>query len=164
MTRSLAWSKGRSCHWLALPGWFLICFLAASLGAFFGPGAWYESLAKPFWNPPGWIFGPVWGLLYTLMAVAAWLIWREGGWQKQRGPIGIFLWQLALNALWSPLFFGLQMPGIACAEILLLWGMIVATIRVFYPVNPRAAMLLVPYLAWVSFASILNGTLWYLNA
>lgn len=127
------------------------------------PGEWYASLQKPSWNPPGWIFGPVWTALYTMMAAAAWMVWRRGGWEKQRKPLLVFLVQLALNTLWTPLFFGLHQPGLAFAEIVLLWLAIVATIVVFRPVSGAAMLLLVPYLAWVSFAAALNFTLWRLN-
>lgn len=149
---------------LALAGWMLPCFAAASMGAFFGPGEWYASLQKPSWNPPGWIFGPVWTVLYTMIAVAAWLVWKRGGWPKQRKPLLIFLAQLVLNALWTPLFFGWHWPGVAFAEILLLWLGIAGTIAAFWRVHRAAAWLLAPYLAWVSFAAVLNGTLWRLNA
>jgi benzodiazapine receptor len=150
-------------RWLALAGWMLLCFTAASMGAFFMPGEWYAALHKPSWNPPGWIFGPAWTALYTMMAVAAWLVWRRGGWGEQRGPLLIFLTQLALNALWTPLFFGLHRPALAFAEIVLLWLAIAATLAAFRPVSRAAALLLVPYLAWVSFAAALNFALWRLN-
>ena len=149
---------------LVLAGWLALCFAGASLGAFFRPGEWYASLQKPSWNPPGWIFGPVWTALYTMMAVAAWLVWREGGWDKQRQPLRIFLTQLALNAAWTPLFFGLHFTGAAFAGIMLLWFAIIATITAFGRVHRAAAVLLVPYLAWVSFAAFLNFTLWRLNS
>jgi len=149
---------------LALVGWVLLCFAAAAMGGLFMPGEWYASLRKPAWNPPGWIFGPVWTALYTMMAVAAWLVWRCGGWAAQRRPLALFLVQLALNALWTPLFFGLHRPGLAFAEIVLLWLAIAATLVAFRPVSRAAAWLLAPYLAWVSFATVLNLTLWRLNA
>ena len=149
---------------LGLCGWLLLCFAAASPGAVFMPGEWFAALKKPAWNPPGWVFGPVWTALYAMMAVAAWLVWRRGGWKEQRKPLLIFLAQLALNAVWTALFFGLHRPGVAFAEIVLLWLAIVATLVAFRPVNRTAAWLLVPYLAWVSFAAVLNGTLWRLNA
>ena len=101
---------------LALVGWVLLCFAAASLGGLFMPGEWYASLKKPTWHPPAWIFGPVWTALYTAMAVAAWLVWRRGGWAAQRRPLLLFLAQLALNAVWTPLFFGLHRTGLAVAE------------------------------------------------
>ncbi len=148
---------------LVLAGWVLLCFAVASLGGFFGPGEWYASLKKPSWNPPGCIFGPVWTALYTMMAVAAWLVWRQGGWPKQHKPLLIFVAQLALNALWTPLFFGLHRPGVAFAEIILLWLAIAWTIAAFRRVHRTAAWLLAPYLSWVSFAALLNFTLWRLN-
>ena len=149
---------------LALAGWLLLCFSAAALGGLSGAGDWYASLKKPAWNPPAWIFPPVWSALYALMAVAAWLVWRQGGWAGQRRPLLFFLAQLTLNALWTPLFFGLQRPGLAFAEIVLLWLAIVVTLLVFRPVSRSAAWLLAPYLAWVSFAAVLNFTLWRMNA
>jgi len=149
---------------LGLCGWLLLCFAAASPGAVFMPGEWFAALKKPAWNPPGWVFGPVWTALYAMMAAAAWLVWQRGGWTEQRKPLLIFLAQLALNAVWTALFFGLHRPGVAFAEIVLLWLAIVATLVAFRPVNRTAAWLLVPYLAWVSFAAVLNGTLWRLNA
>ena len=148
---------------LGLCGWLLACFAAASLGALFMPGEWYETLRKPAWNPPGWLFGPVWSALYTMMAVAAWQVWKRGGFVAQRRPLTLFLAQLVLNAAWTPLFFGLHRPGLAFAEILLLWLAIAATLVAFWPVSRTAAGLLAPYLAWVSFAAVLNGTLWRLN-
>lgn len=141
----------------------MLCFAAAVPGAFFMPGDWYASLQKPSWNPPGWIFGPVWSALYAMMAVAAWLVWKRGGFPIQRKALGWFLTQLFLNALWTPLFFGLHLPGPAFAEILLLWLAIAATLLAFRSVNRTAAWLFVPYLAWVTFAAVLNGTLWRMN-
>jgi tryptophan-rich sensory protein len=151
-------------HILALIGWVLLCFTAASLGGIFMPGEWYASLKKPTWNPPGWVFGPVWTALYTMMAVAAWSIWKRGGFAVQRRALRMFLIQLALNAAWTPLFFGLHQPGIAFAEMLLLWLAIAATIAAFWRVHRVAAWMLAPYLAWVSLAAVLNFTLWRLNA
>lgn len=148
---------------LALAGWLIACFGAASLGALFMPGEWYASLRKPSWNPPGWIFGPVWTALYTLMAVAAWLVWQQGGFNTHRRALTLFAVQLALNAAWTPLFFGLHWPGVAFAEIVLLWLAIAATLTAFHRINAPAAWLLAPYLAWVSFAAALNLALWRLN-
>lgn len=150
--------------YLALTGWIAACFAASAIGAFFMPGEWYAGLSKPAWNPPNWIFGPVWTALYLMMAVAAWRIWRLGGFGGQRRPLVLFFIQLALNAAWSPLFFGLKEPGLAFAEILVLWLAIVLTITAFRRADRLAAGLLVPYLAWVSFASVLNFTLWRMNA
>ena len=140
-----------------------ITFLAPALGAWAMPGEWYAALRKPSWNPPSWIFGPVWTALYLMMATAAWLVWRRGGWAVQRRPLTLYLVQLALNAAWTPLFFGLKMPSLAFAEILLLLAAIVVTAFAFRRVNKAAGALLVPYIAWVSFAGFLNFTLWRLN-
>ena len=141
----------------------MVCFIAPALGAFSMPDAWYASLHKPSWNPPGWVFGPVWTLIYIMMAVAAWLVWRRGGLRVNRGPLSLFMVQLALNAVWTPLFFGLHQPGWAFVDIVLLWLAIATTITAFRRVHRGAAWLLVPYLAWVSFASVLNYTLWRMN-
>lgn len=149
---------------LGLVGWLLLCFAAAAPGAFFMPGEWYDGLNKPTWNPPGWLFGPVWSCLYAMMAVAAWLVWKRGGFSAHRQALGLFLAQLFLNALWTPLFFGLHQPGLAFVEILLMWLAIAATLIAFRPISRPAFWLLVPYLAWVSFAAVLNGTLWRMNA
>ncbi len=148
---------------LALFAWVMLCFGAAAMGAFFPPGDWYASLNKPAWNPPSWLFGPVWTALYLMMAIAAWLVWRRGGFRANRQPLGWFLAQLGLNAAWSPLFFGLQWPGVAFAEILLLWCAIAGTLVSFLRVNRVAGGLLAPYLAWVSFAAVLNFALWRMN-
>jgi translocator protein len=148
---------------LALIGWLLVTFSAAALGGFFAPGQWYAGLQKPPWNPPNWIFGPVWAALYTMMAIAAWLVWKRGGFFGQRAALSLFLLQLLFNALWSPLFFGLENPALAFADILLLWFCLLATVVAFWKACLPAGALLVPYLAWVSFASALNFTLWQLN-
>lgn len=137
-----------------------LTFGAAVVGSQFGPGPWFEALQKPDWNPPNWVFAPVWTALYAMMAVAAWLVWRGGG---RRGPIVLFLLQLALNAAWSWLFFGLHRPDLALADIVLLWLAIVATLVAFARVSGGAAALMVPYLAWVSFATVLNASIWRLN-
>lgn len=148
----------------ALLGWLVLVFGVAAVASLAAPGAWYAGLRKPAWNPPNWLFGPVWTALYALMAAAAWRVWQRGGWTAQARPLGLFLLQLALNGLWSWVFFGWHRPGLAFAEILLLWAAILLTIRHFAPVSRPAAALLVPYLAWVSFAAVLNFTLWRLNA
>ena len=149
---------------LALAGWVLICFCAAVMGAVFMPDGWYASLKKPSWNPPGWVFGPVWSALYVMMAVAAWLVWKLGGFAAQRRALMLFLVQLALNALWTPLFFGLHRPGVAFGEMVLLWIAISATVSAFRRASRTAAWLLAPYLAWVSFAAVLNFAIWKLNS
>jgi tryptophan-rich sensory protein len=153
----------RAARVLALGGWILLCFAAPALGAWSLPGAWYAQLHKPSWNPPSWIFGPVWTTLYTVMAIAAWLVWKRGGFAVQRVGLSLFLLQLLFNALWSPLFFGLKNPALAFLDIVLLWLALLGTLFAFWKARPLAGALLAPYLAWVSFASVLNLTLWRLN-
>jgi translocator protein len=150
-------------RWLGLAGWLLLCFAAASFGGLFLPGEWYAGLKKPSWNPPGWIFGPVWTGLYALMAIAAWLVWKRGGAKAMRLPLGLFLLQLLFNALWSWLFFGRHQPALALVDLMLLWLSLLATLVAFRKVNVIAGRLLVPYLLWVSFAAALNFALWRLN-
>lgn len=143
-----------------LGGFILITFLAPVFGAFSPPGAWYQSLVKPSWNPPAWIFGPVWTSLYLMMATAAWMVWKRIG----RGPVlSLYFVQLALNAAWTPMFFGAHEIGAALVIIGCLWGAIFKTLQAFLSVHRPAGLLLVPYLAWVSFATFLNFTLWRLN-
>lgn len=148
---------------LALLGWLGLSLTAASIGGLFLPGEWYASLRKPAWNPPNWIFGPVWAGLYIAMAVAAWLVWKRGGFGGQRMALSLFLTQLLLNTLWSPFFFGLRSPALALVNILLLWLALLGTIVAFWRARPIAGAMLVPYLAWVSFATALNFALWNLN-
>ena len=148
---------------LALVGWLALCFAAAATAFLVSTEGWYASLQKPAWNPPSWIFGPAWTLLYVMMAVAAWLVWREGGWRTQRLALGLFLLQWLLNALWTPLFFGWHRLGLAFAEIIILWLALTATVFSFWRVRRSAGLLLLPYLAWVSFAAALNFTIWRLN-
>ena len=125
---------------------------------------WYPELAKPGFTPPAWVFGPAWTLLYLLMGVALWLVWREADRNENVRPaLHAFAVQLILNALWSFVFFGLRMPGAALVEIILLWGAILLTIERFRRVSRLAASLLVPYGLWVSFAAVLNASIWLLN-
>lgn len=141
----------------------LLCFGVSVLGGMVTTPAlrpWYESLAKPPWTPPGWVFGPVWVVLYPLMAIAGWTIWREG---RSRVAVLLFLLQLALNAAWPWLFFGLRRLDWAFVDIVALVVAIVVTIVAFYRLRRRAAFLLVPYLAWVVFAAALNFAVWRLN-
>lgn len=145
---------------LALVGWVALCYSAALSGIVFMPGEWYAGLNKPAWNPPNWIFGPVWTTLYILMGVSAWLVWQRA---NSRPALSMFLVQLALNALWTPVFFGLKQPGAAFAVILAMWSAIAATIALFWNRCRTGAALLVPYLAWVSFATALNFAIWRLN-
>ncbi len=140
------------------------CCLAALPGAWFRPGEWYERLRKPSWNPPNRLFGPVWTILYLMIAVAGWLIWRQAGFAGAGLPMAAYASQLILNAAWTPLFFGLHRPGLGFADIALVWVSIIATIVLFYPIHAAAALLLVPYLTWVTFAAALNFSIWRQNA
>lgn len=151
---------------VALCGFILLSFAAPSVSAFLsvtGPDDWYRGLEKPWFNPPGWVFGPVWTILYIVMGVAAWLVWRKGTGQSLAVPLGLFLLQLVLNAVWTPLFFGMHSPGWAFVDILVLWVVLAATVFAFYRVSGTAAALMLPYWFWVSFAAVLNGTIWWLN-
>ena len=150
---------------LGLIGWFIVSFAASAVGAVASIQAksFYSQLAQPEWAPPAFLFGPVWTALYALMAIAAWLVWRSGGFRSNRFALSLFLVQLALNALWSWLFFAWQRGALAFVDIVLLWILIVATLVSFWRVRPLAGALLIPYLLWVSFASALNYSLWQLN-
>lgn len=153
-------------QWVVLALFLILCLGTAGLGAAvtnLSVGTWFAALEKPPWNPPNWVFGPVWTTLYVGMAVAAWLVWRRRGFADVSLPLFLFGVQLFLNSAWSVLFFGMRNPGIAFADILLLWLAIAATIVAFGRVSTLAAILLVPYLAWVSFATVLNWSIWWLN-
>ena len=144
----------------------VVCYGAALLGNLATMPqipTWYAGIAKPPWTPPDWLFGPVWSLLYAMMAVAAWLIWRQSDWKTAKSPLLWFAAQLILNSLWSILFFGMQKPAWSMVEVFFLWLAILMTVRAFWPVSRLAAGLLVPYLLWVSFASVLNVAIWQLN-
>jgi benzodiazapine receptor len=149
-----------------LAAWILVCFVAASVGAVASISArsFYGNLARPDWAPPGWLFGPVWSALYLLMGIAAWLVWRSHGFKTGRTALVLFLSQLAANALWTWLFFAWRQGAAAFVEILILWALIVATIVSFWRLDRIAGALLLPYLAWVTFASALTFSVWQLNA
>jgi tryptophan-rich sensory protein len=148
---------------LSLLPFLLGCFVAACSGAFFRPGAWYEQLAKPAWNPPNWLFPPAWTVLYICIAIAGWLVWRRVGLAAAGPAFTVYAIQLLLNAGWSAVFFGMQRLDWAFAELALMWLAILATIVLFAPISPAAAILLLPYLAWVTFAGALNLTIWQMN-
>ena len=150
---------------VGLFGWIAITFAASAVGAFASiqASAFYAQLSQPAWSPPVWLFGPVWTVLYALMAVAAWLVWRSGGFRQNRVALAFFFGQLVLNALWSWLFFAWHLGAWAFVDILMLLTLIITTIIFFWRIQPLAGVLLVPYLLWVSFASALNFTFWQLN-
>lgn len=150
---------------LGLVGWLALSLVVSAVGGLASLGAqdFYAQLARPDWAPPASVFGPVWILLYLMMAVAAWLVWRVGGLAAQRIALGLYLLQLLPNVLWSWLFFAWQRGGWAFADIVLLWGLIVATVLAFWRVRPLAGALLLPYLLWVSFATALNYAVWVGN-
>jgi tryptophan-rich sensory protein len=150
---------------LGLVGWLVVSFAASAIGAVASIQAksFYSQLIQPNWAPPSGIFGPVWTFLYTLMGIAAWLVWRSEGFRSNRQALILFLLQLAFNALWSWLFFVWYLGALALIDIVVLWILIVATLVAFWRVRPLAGGLLIPYLLWVSFASVLNYFLWQLN-
>lgn len=147
--------------WVALAAFLLLAFVAAAPGALLPPGAWYAALERPFYAPPNWVFGPVWTLLYIGIAVSGWLVWRRIG--LRSAAMGLWGAQLLLNALWTPLFFGLNWLGVALVEMAVLWVAILLCIRLFWNISRPASILLMPYLAWVSFAWLLNAGFWWLN-
>ena len=151
---------------IALIAILALCFAVSGLGALSTMSSvdtWYATLAKPPFNPPDWVFGPVWTLLYAMMAVAAWRVWREPRTPPRNLGLVMFWIQLSLNLAWSILFFGMRSPVTALFCILMLLLAIIVTLRSFFRVDRVAGWLLVPYLAWVSFATVLNASIWYLN-
>ncbi|GAA1396935.1 TspO/MBR family protein [Catellatospora coxensis] len=149
-------------QWWALAGFFAAVIAVALVGslAVARPADDYAALARPGWAPPSWLFGPVWTVLYAMIAVAGWLVWRRAGW----GPaMWAYTLQLVLNAIWTPLFFGAGQRGLAFADIVALWLAIAATVLLFRRISALAAWLLVPYWLWVTFAGALNFTIWHLN-
>ncbi|HQX73978.1 MAG: tryptophan-rich sensory protein [Chitinophagaceae bacterium] len=129
-----------------------------------GVESWYQTIARPTWNPPGWIFGPVWTTLYVMMGISLFLVWKEDtSVELKKIAIALFTVQLVLNFFWSFIFFNQHQIGWALVEIIAMWVFILLTIFAFAQVNKAAAWLLVPYISWVSFATILNFTIWQLN-
>lgn len=154
-------------QWIKLAASVVLCMLAGVVGSIFTTpkiGGWYAGIAKPSFNPPNWLFGPVWTALYAMMAIALYLVWRKGFAAKGvKFALAVFLVQLALNTLWSYAFFGSQSPLAGLVVIVALWAMIAASIAAFAPISRAAAALLVPYILWVSFAAILNASIYFLN-
>jgi len=144
-----------------------VCFATQGIGWLLTAEAvrdWYPGILKPSWTPPVWLFGPVWSMLFLFMAVSAWAFSGRAQGRTRRVGLGLFLVQLALNALWSGLFFAARSPGLAFAEIIILWATIAATLVTFGRASAVAAGLLVPYLLWVTYATALNGAIWQLNS
>jgi tryptophan-rich sensory protein len=144
----------------------LICFAVAGLGSLAtNPEIpnWYQTIRKPAWTPPNWLFGPVWTLLYLAMAVAVWLVWKRAGWEANGGALWLFVIQLALNLAWSFIFFKFHNPAWAFVDIVFLWLAILVTIVRFAGISSAAALLLVPYLIWVTYAASLNFAIWRMN-
>jgi tryptophan-rich sensory protein len=140
-----------------------VCLAVAGIGGLVTARSvptWYARLHKPPWTPPAWVFGPVWTALYLMMACAAWLVWRRAG---AAVPLILFFVQLALNGAWTPIFFGLKLPGPAFGVIVALWWAILATTIAFWRATPLAGALMLPYLAWVTFAGALNFAIWRMN-
>ena len=156
-----------STRWIGLTIFVIVCFGAGGIGAIATTpeiNGWYQTIEKPTWNPPNEVFGPVWATLFVMMSIAAWLVWKTGGVQPVAIPLVLFFTQLALNIGWSWIFFGRHQPGLAFAEILILWLAIAGTMVAFHKHSKLACWLMAPYLSWVSFASLLNFTIWRLNA
>jgi benzodiazapine receptor len=128
-----------------------------------GQSVWYKELNKPSWMPPDWLFPVMWTALYVLMGIASWLIWKEGGFEGQSYPLAAYFFQLLLNFLWTPIFFGMRRPDLGLVEIVVLWLAIVVTIYLFWHVTTIAAYLLVPYILWVTVAIVLNWYIWMYN-
>jgi translocator protein len=144
----------------------LIAQAAGIIGSFFTASSvqtWFTTLTKPDWNPPSWVFGPVWITLYTLMGISAYLVWQKKDMPSAKFALYVYGIHLAFNALWSILFFGLQNPGLAFVEIIFLLVLIVITTILFWKINPWAGVLMIPYIVWVSFATFLNYSIWQLN-
>lgn len=151
----------RKPSYVTLAVFIALCAATASTGALFAPGLWYEALVKPSWNPPNWLFGPVWSVLYVMISIAAWMLWNARGWSF---ALALWLIQLVLNALWSGLFFGLQRPDIAFYEVITLALCVLALVFTSARIRKATLWLLTPYLMWVLFAGYLNFVIWQLNA
>ena len=154
-------------RWIGLVLFVLVCVGAGGLGAVATTpeiDGWYRTVVKPEWNPPDWVFGPVWTTLFVLMGISAWLVWKPAGLKEASTPLSLFAVQLILNVAWSWIFFGMHQIGWAVVEIVILWLAILATTVAFFRRSKPAGWLLVPYLGWVTFASVLNFAIWRLNS
>ncbi len=149
---------------LLLVASFAICFSASLVGIAFKPDAWFAALSKPAFQPPNWLFGPVWTLLYALMSVALWRVWRLPPSRDRRAALLLFALQLVLNAAWTPVFFGAHAIGAALVVLAMLVPIVLATIIQFWRIDRPASAMLWPYLAWIGFALVLNAAIWWLNA
>jgi len=149
---------------LVLLLFIIFVFTAAFAGSRFLPGEWYRNLQKPPWTPPNWLFGPVWTILYIMIAFSGWMVCRESGFTAALFPFIIYLLQLILNAMWTWLFFGLHKPAIAFLDISALWLCILFLIILFWQISKPAGILLIPYLIWVTYAATLNYFLYKLNS
>jgi len=151
---------------LMLAGFIALCLAVSALGGLAtasSVGSWYQGLAKPPFNPPDWVFAPVWLTLYLMIAFAGWRVWRVAGFAAARAAFTWYAIQLALNLTWSLLFFGARAPGAALIEVIVLWVAIVANAAAFWRYDRLAGLLLVPYIAWVGYAALLNAAIWWLN-
>lgn len=156
----------KSSPWAPLGLFLLLAFLAAGIGSlatFTSVDTWYATLRKPSWNPPSWVFGPVWTTLYVLMAIATWRVWRAESSNGARLVVRLYGAQLGLNALWSVLFFGLHRPGAALIDVVVLWLVLIRMLVRFRETDTLAGLLWIPYVLWVSFAAVLNAAIWELN-
>ncbi|MFT3784062.1 MAG: TspO/MBR family protein [Nibricoccus sp.] len=156
-------SKGKQLF--GLVGWLALSYAAASVGAIASINAreFYAQLSRPAWAPPGSVFGPVWSILYTLMAIAAWVVWRKGGWRANGKALWLFVAQLAANSLWSWLFFAWHLGAFAFVEVIVLWLLIAVMLATFWHRQRLAGVLLLPYILWVTFASVLCFVTWRMN-
>jgi translocator protein len=157
-------TTNRNRHWAGLIAWLALCLAVELSGVTFLPGRWYAHLHKAPWTPPSYLFAPIWTVMYVLMAIAAWLVWSEGGFRKHRLPLSLFLLQLALNGAWSFICFRLHDLPLSVADMTLLWVVVAVCAALFFGIKPAAGWLMLAYLLWVSFAASLNIALWRLNS
>ena len=163
MSESLSVDKSSGKQFGALCVFVVVCFSVAATGGLFPPDDWYRSLQRPVYAPPNWVFGPVWTMLYLMISVSGWLVWKCADHDSIRPALTAYAVQLLLNGAWTAIFFGWHRPGLALIEICALWFAILMTILLFKPKSTVAAILLLPYLMWVSFAAVLNYGFWSLN-